>query len=95
MQKRKDNLILEVIKDLEIAKCKMSKAIEERVHDQEFTDYLTPSQVLKILDISRPTLYKYTNEGILIKYQIGNKSFYRKTEILNSLTNRNVENIGI
>jgi hypothetical protein len=53
-------------------------------HDESH-EILTSGEVCSILRISMPTLTKYTKQGILRRYGIGNKFYYLKNEVLNSI----------
>jgi excisionase family DNA binding protein len=49
------------------------------------SNYLSRKQTAKILGISLPTLHKWTINGILKGYRIGNSVRYKSNEIENSL----------
>lgn len=46
---------------------------------------LGPKQVMDWLSISAPTLNDWAKKGILKRYKLGNRAFYKKEEIMSSL----------
>lgn len=46
-------------------------------------EYLTVKEVMDILSIARPTVYKYIKEGKLTVYQngVGNRNFFKREEV--------------
>lgn len=49
------------------------------------SDLLTPDEVCQMLGISKVTLWNYTNDNKFKMYGIGQKRYYKRTEILKSL----------
>ena len=52
-----------------------------QTQQQTFELPLTEAKVLEMLEVSPKTLRKYRNEGILAYSQIGNKYFYKMSDI--------------
>ncbi|APZ46317.1 DNA-binding protein [Polaribacter reichenbachii] len=48
-------------------------------------ELLTREQTCKFLQIDSSTLWAWTNKGKVIAYGIGNRRYYKKAELLNSL----------
>ena len=48
-------------------------------------ELLTREQTCKFLQIDSSTLWAWTNKGRVIAYGIGNRRYYKKAELLNSL----------
>lgn len=46
------------------------------------TDFLTSNEVMNWLKISRPTLHRWKEKGILTAYNVGGKILFKKSEIL-------------
>jgi hypothetical protein len=46
---------------------------------------LSPKEVMDWLSISPPTLNDWAKKGILSRYKLGNRAFYKKEEIMSSL----------
>ena len=44
--------------------------------------YLRRQEVSTMLQVSLPTIWAWTNKGVLISYRISNKIRYRKSEII-------------
>lgn len=47
----------------------------------ELSEFISPVKAAKIIGISMPTLRKYTREGMLTRYRLGCKLYYRRDEI--------------
>jgi len=50
------------------------------------TDLLTPKETAQLLRISIPTLWRYEKKGKVKCYGIGGKRYYKRNEIIESLT---------
>ena len=59
--------------------------LQQTVKPQTKTILLTRKEVAKLLEISLPTLWTWTNKGILTSYRIGNKVRYKENEVLEAL----------
>ena len=46
---------------------------------------LSPKDVMEWLKITPPTLNDWAKKGILTRYKLGNRAFYKKEEIIESL----------
>lgn len=46
---------------------------------------LTREEVCEMLGITKNTLYRYTKEGRLQSYGIGNRVYYKKAEVLDAV----------
>jgi predicted DNA-binding transcriptional regulator AlpA len=64
---------------------KQLEELNAKVSPTNETILLTPKQVMEWLKISAPTLHDWVNKGILTRYKLGNRAFYKKEEIINSL----------
>lgn len=58
--------------------------LQEMIKPQPETILLTRQEVAKWLDISLPTLHKYTNNGVLQAHRIGSKVRYKQNEVLDA-----------
>lgn len=56
-----------------------------RKSEVEEQDYLTRKEVAEKLSISLPTLHDWVNKNILRAYRIGNRVYFKKSEIDQSL----------
>jgi excisionase family DNA binding protein len=64
---------------------KISK-IENTLQPQQSTDYLTRDQVARMLDVDLSTLYLWAKKGKLLPVGIGNRVYYRRSDIDAALT---------
>lgn len=48
-------------------------------------ELLTRTETCKFLQVDSSTLWAWTNKGKVIAYGIGNRKYYKKTELLESL----------
>jgi len=59
--------------------------LREFLKTDEPIELLTREQTCKFLQIDSSTLWAWTNKGKVIAYGIGNRRYYKKTELLTSL----------
>ena len=60
---------------------------KKELHNQTAKDDLmTRDQVLELLQINPSTLWHWQNNKKIIVYKFANKNYYKRTEILESLT---------
>ncbi len=55
--------------------------------DNTKNEILTRKQVMKMLDISASTLWRWTESGYIKKLKIGNRVYYSYTDVIKSLNN--------
>ena len=79
------DLILERLERIEIAIQNLN--VPPKNDDEEIL--LSRLETAKLLKINLTTLWKHTKTGKLISYGIGNRVFYKKEEVLNSITRIN------
>jgi excisionase family DNA binding protein len=72
------------------------KGVETQINDlkKNFTpkepeDFLTRMETAKLLKISLTTVHEWSNTGILKMYKVGNRTYFRRKEIENTLFNSN------
>ena len=79
INKSPDDLRMEIVASLK-------DEVIEWLKDKEDKDkLLTREQVCELLTISMTTLHVWTKSGKLKSYGIGNRVYYKKSEILTSL----------
>ena len=61
------------------------KDFKETLNAHNPDELLTREQTCKFLQIDSSTLWAWTNKGKVIAYGIGNRRYYKKAELLNSL----------
>lgn len=53
------------------------------------SEFLTRGDTMKFLSISDNCLREWTNKGILKNYRVGNRTYYRKDEVIETLLKSN------
>ncbi|ALM21004.1 hypothetical protein AAT17_07095 [Nonlabens sp. MIC269] len=83
-------LIQATLEDLtELIKDSVKSQLEdfkEHLNTRDIDELLTRDETCKFLQINSSTLFHWTNKGKVKAYGIGNRRYYKKTEILESLT---------
>lgn len=81
-----ENLNTQTLKEL------IKEGVKSQLNDFKETlqthnpdELLTREQTCKFLQIDSSTLWAWTNKGKVIAYGIGNRRYYKKAELLNSL----------
>ena len=59
---------------------------KELVNQTEKENLLTREQVLELLQINSSTLWHWQNKGKIQVYKFANKCYYKRSELMNSLT---------
>jgi len=62
------------------------KNLKKEISTHDPDELLTRSETCKFLQIDSSTLWHWTNKGKVIAYGIGNRRYYKKSELLKSLT---------
>ena len=62
------------------------KDLKKEISTHDPDELLTRSETCKFLQIDSSTLWHWTNKGKVIAYGIGNRRYYKKSELLKSLT---------
>jgi excisionase family DNA binding protein len=72
------------------------KGVETQINDlkKNFTakepeDFLTRMETAKLLKISLTTVHEWSNTGILKMYKVGNRTYFSRKEIENTLFSSN------
>lgn len=77
--------IIEVDRLRELVAIEIRKALEEAKHEDPSSlhqsDWVSNKSALKMLDVSPATLYRYRREGTLPYSKVGQKVFYRLSDI--------------
>jgi hypothetical protein len=73
-------------------------ALREALAQNQFINHLpkndndeliTREETCQLLSLSKTTLWKHTKRGKLISYGIGNRVYYKRTEVLNAVQSLN------
>jgi len=59
---------------------------KDLLHQNAKEDLLSREQVLELLQINASTLWHWQNSNKIIVYKFANKNYYKRSEILESLT---------
>lgn len=59
--------------------------LKKELNPSETNELMTREETYKFLKIDSSTLWHWTNKGKVIAYGIGNRRYYKKAEILESL----------
>jgi len=65
-----------------------SRRIEQPKQETDKTDLLTPKEAVQLLRISIPTLWRWEKKGKVKCYGICGKRYYKRSELLESLTTK-------
>jgi hypothetical protein len=60
--------------------------LKKELNYQKTDDLLTRKEAYEFLKVDSSTLWDWTNKGKVIAYGIGNRRYYKKSELLDSLT---------
>lgn len=71
-------LIKKVIKDI------LGESLE-KTHSKEPDELLTREEACSLLKISKTSLWKWTKDGKIKAYGIGNRVYYKRIELIESL----------
>lgn len=56
-------------------------ALEQKIRDEHEEKFLSPNEVSKILNISKPTLWRWEKLDYLIPIRVGGKVRYKSSEV--------------
>lgn len=77
------NQLVELID--EKVKISLEQLKSELLNKSSNDELLTRSQACEFLQIEQTTLYHWTNAGKIIAYGIGNRRYYKRSELMKSL----------
>jgi excisionase family DNA binding protein len=60
---------------------KQIKDLDQKFEPKEPTEYLTRKEVAKMLKCDLSTIHNWTTQGKLIPYGIGNRVYYKRSEV--------------
>jgi len=84
------NIEIEDFMDL-VRNC-VREEIQEIVKNNENTELMKASEVCEYLKISKVTFLKWVKQGKIVGYHLGTRLFFKKSEIINALIDRNDNN---
>ena len=65
------------------------KAVKEHLQPKQPNDYLTRKEVAGMLKIDLSSVHNWSKKGILNPYQIGNRVYYKLSEVENAIVKLN------
>jgi hypothetical protein len=74
--------LTQIIKD--VVKIQLED-FKKEINTHNPNELLTREQTCKLLQIDSSTLWHWTNKGKVLAYGIGNRRYYKKAELLESL----------
>ena len=69
-----------------IVKTQLDDFKKELQNQSANDDLLSREQVLELLQINASTLWHWTNKGKITAYKFANKCYYRRSEIMETIT---------
>jgi hypothetical protein len=66
----------------------LSSQSKEYVKDEQ-KEFITRKETAKLFNVSLVTIHEWQNNGILKVYKMGNRSFFKYSELLETLYNSN------
>ena len=60
----------------------MDECANSSKYDNNTEKYLTTAETMKMLNVSEPTLWRWSKTGYLPKVKLGRKCFYRESDIV-------------
>jgi hypothetical protein len=78
---------------IEFCVSKTRQDLEQQLTDAATETYPSPTQVAKILDVDKSTLWRWSKSGYLTPIEIGGKRRYKMSDI-NRLLQKNNKNKG-
>ncbi|MEN5131124.1 helix-turn-helix domain-containing protein [Elizabethkingia anophelis] len=66
---------------------KLTEKLSTQFQPKEPTEYLTRSEVCELLKINLTTLWRWQKEGMFSSYGIGNRVYFKRSEIETLLEN--------
>lgn len=67
-------------------------ALEKQIREENEEKYLSPDEVCKLLNVSKPTLWRWEKIEYLIPIRVGKKVRYKLSEVENTIKLRNNNN---
>ena len=61
-----------------------TKRIREKQHEEQQAELISPDKTTELFDpkISKVTLSQWTDKGLLTKYYIGGRTYYKRGEVI-------------
>lgn len=83
-----EELVTLISESVKIQFQELTKEIEVKNQKQE-KEFLTRSETAKFFNVSLVTIHDWQKNGILKVYKMGNRSFFKYSELIDTLYNSN------
>lgn len=82
-QQQKKLLISDISKDIDLMKTHLLDRIMDMPDDSfaYLSEFISPKQAAKMIGVSLPTLNKYVESGLIQRYALARKRYYRRDEL--------------
>ena len=67
----------------------LSIQLKETQPTKEDKDFLSRKETSQLFNVSLVTIHQWSNDKIIKPYKIGNRTFYKRSELLDTLYNSN------
>ena len=75
----------------EMVKEEMGSAKPNPLSDLPPRKYIKIDEVARILEVTKPTVYNWVNQGLINKYKINSRTYFQKEEILNLFDDQQIK----
>ncbi|MDY0393015.1 MAG: helix-turn-helix domain-containing protein [Candidatus Bipolaricaulis sp.] len=76
-----------------IVKEELSYSKNPQTDSKSQIPYIKVEEVMRILNVSRPTVNEWARQGYFKKYKINSRVFYNRDEIMNFISKQNSPNL--
>jgi hypothetical protein len=77
----KGNEVLDLLQDIAARLERVESGMTAKAAAANDNDFLTQKQVAEKFNIHLTTLWNWTNKGILTKYNVGKRAYYKRGEV--------------
>lgn len=57
--------------------------------DEQPAEYMSRTEVANFFSVTLPTIHEWINKGILTAYKAGNKTYFKRSEVVSALAKKN------
>ena len=75
----------EIKKDILKGVSELIESLKKDFTPKEPIELLTREETAELLKVNLTTIWNYTNQGRLIAYKIGNRVYYKRSEVMDAL----------
>ena len=70
----------------------LKSILSDNISKRDEEEYLTRKSASCFLNVSLTTINQWQKQGIITRYKLGNKNFYKKSELLSKISESNTTN---